>query len=200
MTKSLDVIFDAASPNAYLVHQVLPALAARTGARLRYVPCLLGGIFRATGNQPPMMAFAPIKGKMDYENLEFRRFIQRHAINRFKMNPYFPVNTLLAMRGAIVAEQDGQLMPYVDAVLHHMWEEPKKMDDPDVLAAALSESGFDGPGILERTRDEAVKAALAANTEAAVARGVFGIPTFFVGDEMFFGKERLGQVEELLLA
>ncbi len=195
----LDFIFDVASPNAYLAYRALPGVLERTGASLTVVPCLLGGIFKATGNQAPMLAFASIKNKLAYEQLEFRRFVQRHGLSAFTFNPHFPVNTLLIMRGAIVAEEDGRLDDYVEALLHHMWEAPKKMDDPDVAAAALSDSGFDGPALLARTQEPEIKAKLAANTARAVERGAFGVPTFFVGDAMFFGKERLGQVEEELL-
>jgi 2-hydroxychromene-2-carboxylate isomerase len=146
-----------------------------------------------------MLAFAPIKGKLDYERVEMTRFIEKHGLTNFRLNPHFPVNTLLLMRGAIVAGQDGRLMEYIDAGLTHMWEEPKKMDDPEIFAAAMSASGFDGAGLLERVQDPEVKSRLADNTARAVERGVFGIPTFFVGDEMFFGKDRLPQVEEQIL-
>ncbi len=200
MTKTVDFIFDVGSPNAYLVHKLVPGIEARTGDRFTYIPCLLGGIFKATGNQAPFTAFAGIKGKIEYERLEMQRFVERHNLTAFSFNPHFPLNTLLMMRGAIVAEQDGILMPYIDAILHHMWEAQKKMDDPQVVAAALTESGLNGEDIVSRTQGDAVKARLVANIEAAVARGAFGIPTFFVGDEIFFGKERLGQVEELLSA
>jgi 2-hydroxychromene-2-carboxylate isomerase len=198
--KTLEFIFDFASPNAYLVDKVLPGLIERTGAKLDYKPCLLGGIFKATGNRAPMIQFADIKGKVAYDMIEFNRFIAKHGLTNFKMNPHFPVNTVLAMRGAIAADMEGQLAPYIDAVLHHMWEAPKKMDDPEVFVAALSESGLDGAALAARTQDDEIKAKLIENTEAAVSRGVFGIPTFFVGNDMFFGKERLGQVEEALLA
>jgi 2-hydroxychromene-2-carboxylate isomerase len=197
--KTLEFVFDFASPNAYLVHKVLPGLAARTRAGLDYKLCLLGGIFKATGNKAPMIQFADIKGKVAYDRIEFNRFIIRHGLTDFKMNPHFPVNTVLAMRGAVVAEMEGKLAPYIDAVLHHMWEAPKKMDDPDVFVAALHESGLDGAALAKRTQEAGVKAKLIENTDNAVARGVFGIPTFFVGNEMFFGKERLDQVEEALL-
>lgn len=196
MPVTVDFIFDFGSPNAYLAHQVLPGIAQRTGATFRYVPCLLGGIFKATGNQPPMVAFGGIKGKMDYEMLETRRFIARHGIERFQFNPHFPVNTLLLMRGAVAAEMDGRLAEYIDAGLVVMWEEGLKMDDPEVYVAAMSKAGLDGTALLERTQDAAVKARLVENTAAAVERGAFGIPTFYVGDEMFFGKDRLEQVEE----
>jgi 2-hydroxychromene-2-carboxylate isomerase len=198
--KALEFIFDFASPNAYLVHKVLPGLAARTGAKIEYKLCLLGGIFKATGNRAPMIQFADIKGKVAYDMIEFNRFIAKHGLTSFKMNPHFPVNTVLAMRGAIAAEMEGNLAPYIDAVLHHMWEAPKKMDDPEVFVSALNESGLDGAALAARTQDDDVKAKLIENTEAAVSRGVFGIPTFFIGNDMFFGKERLGQVEEALLA
>jgi 2-hydroxychromene-2-carboxylate isomerase len=196
---TVDFIFDFASPNAYFVHQVVPRIEARTGARFNYIPCLLGGIFRATGNQAPMITYANVPSKTAYDLLESKRFMARHNITRFTMNPHFPVNTLLVMRGALVAEMDGQLKSYIDVVLRHMWEEPKNMSDPNVAAAALSASGFDGHALLARTQDETVKAKLIANTDAAIDRGAFGVPTFYVGDQMFFGKERLGQVEELLV-
>ena len=198
MAKTVDFIFDFASPNAYFVHQVVPEIESRTNAHFNYIPCLLGGIFRATGNQAPMITYANVRGKAAYDALESKRFMARHNITRFKMNPHFPVNTLLVMRGAIVAELDGRLPSYIDVVLHHMWEEPKNMGDPETVAAVLSESGFDGPAMLARTQDDGVKAKLMANTNAAVERGTFGVPTFYVGEEMFFGKERLGQLEELL--
>lgn len=199
VTKSLEFIFDFGSPNAYLAMKALPDLLDRTGADLVITPCLLGGIFKATGNKAPMLQFSGVPAKLAYENLEMRRFIERHGLSRFRLNPHFPVNTLLIMRGAIVAEDEGLLDDYVDAVNRAMWEEGLKMDDPKVAAAFLSESGFDGPALLARTQEPAIKARLAANTEAAVERGVFGIPTFFAGEAMFFGKERLGQVEEALL-
>jgi 2-hydroxychromene-2-carboxylate isomerase len=198
MPKTVDFIFDFASPNAYLADKVLREIAARTGANINYIPCLLGGIFKATNNQAPMIAFAPIKGKMAYEMLETQRFIAKHALAQFKMNAHFPVNTIILMRGAIAAQRDGRLYQYIDAGLAMMWEQSLKMDDPAVYSAAMSDAGFDGAGLLARTQNPDIKAELAANTEAAVMRGAFGIPTFFVGDEMFFGKERLGQLEEAL--
>ena len=198
MTKTLEFIFDFGSPNAYLAMKALPDLLDRTGAELVITPCLLGGIFKATGNKAPMIQYADAPAKLAYEQLEMRRFIERHGLTRFRLNPHFPVNTLTIMRGAIVAEDEGHLDEYVEAVNRAMWEEGLKMDDAAVAAAFLSESGFDGPALIARTQEEAIKARLAANTESAVARGVFGIPTFFVGDEMFFGKDRLAQVQEAL--
>jgi len=196
--KTLELIFDFGSPNAYLTLKVLPELLERTGADLVITPCLLGGIFKATGNKAPMLQYADAPAKLAYENLEMRRFIDRHGLTKFRLNPHFPVNTLLLMRGAIVAEDEGHLDDYIDTANRAMWEEGLKMDDPEVAAAFLSANGFDGPALLARTQEPGIKARLAANTEAAVARGVFGIPTFFVGDAMFFGKDRLDQVEAAL--
>lgn len=198
MTKKIEVYFDFGSPNAYLAHHALKDVVARTGAELRYLPVLLGGIFKATNNQPPMMAFANIKGKMNYERLEFARFVKKHKLTNFAWNSHFPVNTILLMRGAMVADRDGYLMDYIDAGLAAMWEDDKNMSDPDVYSQTMTKAGFDGAALLAANQDDTVKAALVAATGAAVDRGVFGIPTFFVGDEMFFGKERLGQVEDEL--
>jgi len=198
MTKTVDFIFDFGSPNAYLAGKVLPAIAARHGASVNLIPCLLGGIFKATGNQSPVTAFGGVQGKLAYENLETQRFIKKHGLTAFRFNPHFPVNTLMIMRGQIAAQRQGVGEAYLETVLKAMWEQGQKMDDPEVAARVLAAAGLDARAILEGTQDPAVKAELVANTEAAVARGVFGIPTFFVGEEMFFGKERLGQVEEEL--
>lgn len=200
MTKTVDFIFDFASPNAYFVYKALPPILERTNAGLNVIPCLLGGIFKSTGNQAPMMAFAGVKGKLEYDRLEIERFIKKHGLADFVFNPNFPVNTLVLMRGAIAAEMDGRLVEYVEAGLKFMWEDGLKMDDPEVFVSAMNGAGFDGASLLERTQDPQVKAKLVANTEAAVARGTFGIPTFYVGAEMFFGKDRLGQIEEELNA
>ncbi|MGU9981968.1 2-hydroxychromene-2-carboxylate isomerase [Phreatobacter sp. HK31-P] len=196
--KALDFHFDVASPNAYFAHRVLPGIAARTGATVRYVPVLLGGIFKVTNNRSPFEAFAGIRNKLDYERLEMRRFIERHGLTRFRMNPFFPVNTLLLMRGAVAADKAGTLAPYVEAAFHHMWEEPKKMDDPAVFRTAMEASGLDGAAILESASAADVKAQLIANTEASVGRGAFGVPTFFIGRDMYFGKDRLRDVEDAL--
>jgi 2-hydroxychromene-2-carboxylate isomerase len=195
MSKTVDFIFDFGSPNAYLAWKVLPAIAARHGAEIRLLPCLLGGIFKATGNQAPGVAFSGVKGKLDYEMLEMRRFVAAHGLTAFRFNPHFPVNTLLLMRGQIAAQRAGAGETYLAAMLKGMWEDGLKLDDPEVFVATANAAGLDGAALLAATGDPAVKGELAANTEAAVARGVFGVPTFFVGDEMFFGKDRLGQVE-----
>src|ERR1700722_4571761 len=146
MNKDIDKVefhFDFGSPNAYLAHQVIPEIEARTGATFDHVPILLGGIFRLTGNRSPKEAFAGIKNKWEYEQLEMRRFIDRHGITSFAPNPFFPVNTLALMRGAIAAQMLGVFDKYVDEVYRHMWSDPKKMDDPTVRRSALLESGLD---------------------------------------------------------
>jgi 2-hydroxychromene-2-carboxylate isomerase len=188
--------FDFGSPNAYLCHLVIPDIEKRTGARVEYVPILLGGIFKLTGNRSPAEAFAGIKNKPDYERLETQRFVRRHGITRFQPNPFFPVNTLMLMRGAVAAQTLGIFERYVDEVYRHMWADPKKMDDPAVLRAALDESGLPTAKLFELVQSQDVKDRLMVNTQRSVERGTFGSPTFFVGDEIFFGKDRLREVEE----
>jgi 2-hydroxychromene-2-carboxylate isomerase len=199
MTIKAEFLFDFGSPNAFLAHRVIPDIEKRTGVKFAYVPVLLGGIFKATGNQSPVQAFGHIKNKLAYEQLETQRFIRRHGISGFQFNPFFPVNTLNLMRMAVAAQNEGMLARYMDAIFHHMWLEPKKMDDPEIVKTALTQSGLD-PALLERAQAPDVKAALIANTENAVARGAFGIPTFFVDSEIFFGKDRLRDVEEAINA
>jgi 2-hydroxychromene-2-carboxylate isomerase len=200
MARTLEFIFDFGSPNAYLAWKALPAILARTGASLTVTPALLGGIFKATGNSAPMVAFGGVKGKLAYENLEMRRFIEKHGLTAFRFNPHFPVNTLGIMRGLVAAQAAGAGDAYLDVVLRAMWEEGRKMDDPEVIAATLTNAGLAAAALLAAAQTQPVKDALAASTAAVVERGVFGIPTFFVGSEMFFGKDRLGQVEEALAA
>jgi len=196
MMPKVEFHFDFGSPNAYFAHAIIPAIETRTGATFNYVPVLLGGVFKLTNNQAPMVQFKDIKNKLEYQRLETQRFIKKHGLNRFRMNPHFPVNTVQIMRGAVAAEMDGRLAAYVDAVFRHMWEEGKKMDDPEIIRAALDASGLDGTRTLQRIQDPAVKDRLLKNTEGSVARGTFDSPTFFVGEEMFFGKDRLGDVEQ----
>lgn len=196
MDPKVEFHFDFGSPNAYFVHMLIPDAEKRTGVTFDYVPILLGGVFKLTNNQPPMVQFKGIKNKQEYQRLEIARFIKKHGLGKFKMNPNFPVNTVQIMRGAVAAKMDGKLRPYVDAVFHHMWEEPKKMDDVEVIRAALESSGIDAARILSRIQDQDVKDALLKNTEASVARGTFGAPTFFVGDDIYFGKDRFRDVVE----
>ena len=190
--------FDFGSPNAYLAHLVVPEIEKRTGAKFEYVPILLGVVFKLTNNRSPAESMRGIKNRLEYEELERQRFVRRHAITRFTFNPFFPVNTLLIMRGAVAAQLEGVFDRYVDEVFRHMWAEPKKMDDPEVVHAVLEQSGLNAAALLARTQEPAVKDRLLKNTEASVARGAFGSPTFFVGSEIFFGKDRLRDVEEEL--
>jgi 2-hydroxychromene-2-carboxylate isomerase len=200
MSATIEFIFDFASPNSYLAYRALPPILERAGARLMINPCLLGGIFKATGNVAPGIAFAGIKGKLDYEMLEFRRFIAKHEIDKFRFNPNFPVNSLMLMRGYIAAREAGVEAGYLEMGLEGLWEEGLKLDDREVLARRIDSAGLESASLLAAAQTDRVKLKLADNTAAAVARGVFGVPTFFVGDEMFFGKDRLGQVEEAVQA
>jgi 2-hydroxychromene-2-carboxylate isomerase len=198
MSATIEFIFDFGSPNAYLAYRALPPILERTGARLAINPCLLGGIFKATGNQAPAIAFAPIKGKLEYEMLELRRFVARRQLDKFRLNPHFPVNTLMLMRGLVAAGEAGVEAAYLEMGLEGMWEEGLKLDDKEALARRIDAAGLDSASLLAAAQSDPVKRKLADNTAGAVARGAFGIPTFFVGDDMFFGKERLGQVEEAI--
>ena len=191
-------MFDFGSPNAFLSHQAIPAIEKRTSVKFEYVPVLLGGIFKATNNKSPAESLAGIKNKPEFHALETARFVKRFHVKPYTPNPFFPVNTLNLMRAAIAAQSEGVFEKYVDAAFHHMWVEPKKMDDPEVAAKALTASGLDGAKLLARGQEPEVKARLVANTQSAVERGAFGSPTFFVGKEIFFGKEQLREVEELI--
>jgi 2-hydroxychromene-2-carboxylate isomerase len=197
---SVEFHFDFGSPNAYLAHLVVPKLEKRTGVRFQYVPVLLGGVFKATGNVSPAVSNAGIKNKGEYGALELRRFLHKHGITAFRMNPHFPVNTLAIMRGAVAAKRLGVFERYVDEMYRHMWAEPKKLDDPAVIRAALLESQLPADELVARSADADVKQELLANTERSVARGTFGSPSFYVGDELFFGKDRLAEVEEEIQA
>jgi len=191
--------FDFGSPNAYLSHLVIPAIERRTGVKFEYVPVLLGGVFKLTNNRSPAESLKGIRNKPDYERLEMERFIHRHGIDRFRSNPFFPINTLVLMRGAIAARQLDVFERYVDEIYRHMWAEPKKMDDPAVFRRVLSEAGFDVERFFELIDTARIKDQLLRNTEQSVERGTFGSPTFFVGQEIFFGKDRLRDVEEAIV-
>jgi 2-hydroxychromene-2-carboxylate isomerase len=196
MSVSIEFHFDFGSPNAYLCHLVIPDLEKRTGEHVEYVPILLGGVFKATNNVSPAISLQGIKNKGEYQALEIQRFLVRYGITDFARNPFFPVNTLKIMRGAIAAQRLDCFDRYVAEVYRHMWAEPKKMDDPDVIRAAFEESELPADALVSGMQDPSVKAQLIANTDDAVARGVFGSPSFFVGDELFFGKDRLREIEE----
>jgi 2-hydroxychromene-2-carboxylate isomerase len=191
-------MFDFGSPNAFLSHEAIPAIEKRASVKFEYVPILLGGIFKATNNKSPAETLAGVKNKPEFNALETERFIKRFKVEPYVWNPFFPVNTLNLMRAAIAAQFEDVFERYVEAAFHHMWREPKKMDDPEVAVKALSASGLNGAKLLARAQDADVKAKLIENTQSAVERGAFGSPTFFVGNEMFFGKEQLREVEEMV--
>ncbi|MGP0059682.1 MAG: 2-hydroxychromene-2-carboxylate isomerase [Beijerinckiaceae bacterium] len=200
MNPKVEFLFDFGSPNAYLAEKVIPQIEQRTGVKFDYVPVLLGGIFKLTNNSSPADSLKGIKNKPEYMALETERFIRRHNITTFKQNPFFPVITLMLMRGAVAAQLEGVFEPYFRAAYHHMWEEPKKMDDPKIVREALMSSGLDADRLMARAQDQDVKSRLLELTQNAVDRGAFGSPTFFVGREMFFGKDQLRDVEEEIKA
>jgi 2-hydroxychromene-2-carboxylate isomerase len=199
MPLKVEFLFDFGSPNAYLAELVLPGIERRTGVKFEYVPVLLGGIFKATGNMSPFDSLRGIKNKPEYQALETQRFIRRHKATKFRSNPFFPVNTLMLMRGAVAAQFEGMFEPYFRAAYHHMWEEPKKMDDLETFRNAFISSGIDIDRLIARAQQDDVKKGLIDRTTDAVNRGAFGSPTFFVGKEMFFGKDQLRDVEESIV-
>ena len=191
--------FDFGSPNAYLAEYALPGIEKRTGVKFEYVPVLLGGIYKATNNMSPFDSLKGIKNKPEYNALETQRFLRRHNVTKFKQNHFFPVNTLMLMRGATAAQFENMFEPYFRAAYHHMWEEPKKMDDPEIFRNAFLSSGIDIDRLIARAQQDDVKKKLIEVTTDAVNRGAFGSPTFFVGTEMFFGKDQLRDVEESIV-
>ncbi|MGY4504031.1 2-hydroxychromene-2-carboxylate isomerase [Bradyrhizobium sp. GM24.11] len=199
MPLKVEFLFDFGSPNAYLAELVLPGIERRTGVKFEYVPVLLGGIFKATGNMSPFDSLRGIKNKPEYQALETQRFIRRHNATKFQQNPFFPVNTLMLMRGAVAAQFEGMFEPYFRAAYHHMWEEPKKMDDLETFRSAFIASGIDIDRLIARAQQDDIKKGLIDRTTEAVNRGAFGSPTFFVGKEMFFGKDQLRDVEESIV-
>lgn len=192
--QEIEFLYDFGSPNAYLVHKALPALAARHGATVRTLPILLGGVFKATNNQSPMQAFAGVTGKLAYQRREIARFMSRHGID-FAMNPHFPVMTIGVMRGAVFSQGKDWESKYLNTVFDALWVHGDKMDDPATIARVLTAAGLPADQIMAATQTDPVKQGLIDATGAAVARGVFGAPTMFVGDEMFFGKDALGDLD-----
>jgi 2-hydroxychromene-2-carboxylate isomerase len=192
-------MFDFGSPNAFLSHEAIPAIEKRIGVKFEYVPILLGGVFKATNNKSPVETLAGIKNKREFHAIETERFLKRFKVRPYTQNPFFPVNTLNLMRAAVAAQMEGVFEKYIDAAFHHMWVEPKKMDDPEVALEALTTSGLDAKRLFARAGEADVKAKLIENTQSAVERGAFGSPTFFVGNEIFFGKEQLRDVEDMVL-
>ena len=195
MSQAVEFFFDIGSPTAYLAWTQLPALCAKAGARLIYRPMLLGGVFQATGNASP--AAVPAKGR--YMNADMARHAKAYGVP-LAMNPHFPINTLTLMRGAagVQLRLPARFDDYLRGMFKAMWVEGLNMNDPAVAAKALMAAGFDLAEVMALTADAEVKAVLRATTEEAVARGVFGAPTMFVGDAMFFGQDRLEFVRAAL--
>ena len=197
--RTLEFVFDVVSPNAYLAWWPMQQMLARTGAALEITPVLLGGMHKLTGNAPPMIRDAEVKGKVAYAALEMRRFIERHGLDRFALPAQFPFNSVTPQR-MLLALEGAARIALAEHLLRAIFERGLAVTDLEAFAADLAAGGFDAPALAQAAQDPAIKQRLADNTAAAVERGVFGIPTWFVGDEMFFGKERLGQIEELLAA
>ena len=193
--KTFEFWFDFGSTASYLAWTQIPALEAATGAKAIYKPMLLGAVFQATGNQSP--ATIPAKGK--YVFADFERFAKRYGVTLVR-NPHFPINTLLFMRGAIAlqATSDPRFLDYCRTVFNAIWVESLNMNDPAVAVAALGKAGFNAPGLVALASEQATKDALKIATQEAIDRGIFGAPTFFVGDQMFWGQDRMEFVEEAL--
>lgn len=200
MSVHVEYHFDFASPNAYLSHLLIPDIERRTSVKFDYIPVLLGGVFKATNNVSPVVLVQGVKNKGEYMQLELQRFLKKHAITEFSFNPFFPVNTLAIMRVAVAAKRLDCFERYVDAMFRHMWAEPKKLDDPAVIQTSLAASGLPASKLIELAQDRSVKQELIANTDRSVARGSFGTPSFFVGAELYFGKDRLDDVEQEIVA
>ncbi len=202
MANRVELVFDFVSPNAYLIWWPLRELLDRYEAELDVVPVFLGGMHKLTGNAPPMIRDAEVKGKNEYAMLEMQRFITRHGLGKYRLHPQFPFNSITLQRMLFAADQDGRGVQFAQSLLRPIWEDGLDITSPEAIGAAVSAAGFDAPDLFARAQSDEVKQGLVANTDAVVARGAFGIPTMFVGPkgegEMFFGKERLGQIEELL--
>ena len=194
----VDFIFDVASPNTYLAHKIIPGIEERTGAKFNYVPCLLGGIHKLSNNQPPFIAYADCKNKSDYQMLEIDRFVKQHGLTNYKFNSHFPPTTIQIQRGAIAAKELNIFEDYFECVIKAMWENDKNISDVEVLKSLLSESGFDVEAIMNIVTSQACKDKLIENTNNAVERGSFGVPTFFYDNQIFFGKDHLYQLEQYI--
>lgn len=193
MTRQVEFFFDVGSSASYLAWTQLPRIADEAGAEIVWRPMLLGGVFKATGNRSP----AEVPAKSRYTRRDFARYAERYGVT-FRLNPYFPINTLLLMRGAEAYRDTPQFNPYLRAVFEAIWIKSRNLNEPEQVALTLREAGFDPAETLERAQSPEVKERLKATTEEAVERGVFGAPTFFVGDEMWFGQDRLDWVAAAL--
>ncbi len=197
MTKTIELIFDFVSPNAYLIWQPLKALADKHGATIEVIPAFLGGMHKLTGNAPPFIRDAEVKGKNPYAMLEMNRFIAKHGLTKFQMNPHFPFNTISLQR-MLVALEPEKRATFIETLLPAIWEEQLDVTDTELLGKILQDGGFNAQELFAKTQDPAVKQELMDNVENAVERGAFGIPTMYIDGEMYFGKERLGQIDEQL--
>ena len=193
MVKNIEFHFDFGSPTAYLAFTQLKIIAERNKTVIEYYPILLGGVFKATGNNPP--ASVPAKGQ--YMMTDLQRYADKYGVP-YERNPFFPVNTLSLMRGAISYQDEGDFIKYIEVMFKNMWIEPKNLNNEDVLKKVLIENNFDFDDFIKRITDQNVKNRLISNTENAVKKGAFGAPTIFVGDQMFFGQDRMEFVEEYL--
>ena len=191
-------IFDFGSPKTYLVYKLLPGIEKRTNIKAEFIPVLLGGIFKSTNNVSPIESFKTVPAKGKYDDLDTARFVKKHNI-AFNFNSNFPINTLNLMRGAIYAQENEIFDKYVEVVFKSMWVDNKKMDDLEVIQSVLLENGLPVKEIFKGTQDQKIKDKLVKNTSEAVEKGVFGAPSLLVNNELFFGKETLQDVEELLL-
>ncbi|HAU09529.1 2-hydroxychromene-2-carboxylate isomerase [Gammaproteobacteria bacterium] len=200
MNLRVEFHYDFGSPNAYLSHRVLPGIAERTGVEIHYVPVLLGGIFKSTNNRSPMEQFADVLNKQEYQAKETLRFLMRHDITELVRNPHFPVNTISMMRGAVFAQGKEWEAQYIDALFKAMWERGLNMADPEQIGSVLTEAGLPVAEILAAISDPDVKQELIDNTANSVARGNFGSPSFFVNEELFFGKDKLRDLEEEIVS
>ena len=200
MNLRVEFHYDFGSPNAHLSHRVLPSIAERTGVEIHYVPVLLGGIFKSTNNRSPMEQFADVLNKQEYQAKETLRFLMRHDITELVRNPHFPVNTISMMRGAVFAQGKEWEAQYIDALFKAMWERGLNMADPEQIGLVLTEAGLPVAEILAAISDPDVKQGLIDNTANSVARGNFGSPSFFVNEELFFGKDKLRDLEEEIVS
>ncbi|MFT5573718.1 MAG: 2-hydroxychromene-2-carboxylate isomerase [Cryomorphaceae bacterium] len=197
MNNNIELIFDFVSPNAYLIWQPLKALAEEHGATIDVTPVFLGGMHKLTGNAPPMIRDAEVKGKNEYAMLEMTRFIKKHGLHKWQMNPGFPFNSI-ALQRMLIAVGPERRADLIDALLAGIWEQKMNVTDLAAMGKLLQDGGFNPQDLMVMTQKPEIKQELVDNTQRAVDRGGFGIPTIFVGDQMFFGKERLGQIADLL--
>lgn len=201
MTTTIDFHYDFGSPNSYLAHLRVKDIEARKAVQFNYVPILLGGVFKSTGNQSPFLANQSVKNKLKYMQTELKRFLSRYKLaDQFKLNPHFPVNTLMVMRGAVAAQAMGDELyhQYIDVIFEAMWLRGLKMDDVAVITEVLTDAGLPAQELIVNCQSAEVKQGLIDNTQASVDRGNFGAPSFYVDGELYFGKETLAEIEEQL--